>query len=571
MENVTNTIWLVKSGERILGPYTTEEVVRRIKTKEIVVIDEVISPESRWGYVRDVLAFTAAVEEARGGLMSAREDTEVQGYTDQVTLTDTSESFNKVSPVNVDPRLGYDNDKVKDAEFVDKPIEAKAPLSTLRPVKHFGMEGATPPRSPRRNFMSLPGMWIGSVVVVLAVIFAIYTSSRPTDTKAGGDLTSVQAQANRAWNRGEFDRALDLYRRLDRAQHGRPDVAIRLAQLMVRVEGETGEAKRLIQEARSSSAETNEGVAMTLGLIALKMGDAREAEKQFSRAGASWMVDYNRGVAAMKMQMYPKAIAHFRDAGREPIALFMLAQALIASNDSPKSQARKDAVSALERLIGKAHDFRQEALVLRAYLETDVGDVREAARFARRAIETDPELTNDHFHDPAINLDLTGWKDLNRSCVLASGGIPNSLGQALLSLCFAKENRLNEATTILRQQLNRFPNDALLNSVSAYVHLLAGREDAARAALRAGVGETSRLGRTIQARLCVREKDDACAEDAWSMLASETPPPITALTGLARIRFAKGDRDGAGALLVRADSLSPRYLPLLRLREETTK
>jgi hypothetical protein len=135
MDKTANTIWLVKSGDRILGPYATDEVVHRIKTKEIVVIDEVISPESRWCYVRDVPTFSAAVEEVRGGLMSSREDTEVQGYTDQVTLTDSSESFNKTSSMNVDPRVGYDSSQIQDAEFVDKPAEFKAPLSTIRPVK----------------------------------------------------------------------------------------------------------------------------------------------------------------------------------------------------------------------------------------------------------------------------------------------------------------------------------------------------------------------------------------------------------------------------------------------------
>lgn len=562
-----NTIWLVKSGERILGPYTTEEVVRRIKTKEIVVIDEVIAPESRWGYVRDVSTFATAVEEARGGLMSSREDTEVQGYTDQVTLTDTSESFDKITS-SVQP-VSYEGD-IKDAEFVDKPsVETnRAPLSTIRPVKGFGYESLNPQAQKPRSFMSRPGMWVGSVVVVLAVVFAIFTASRPSGE--GGDM-STQAQANRAWNRGEFDRALELYRRLDRTQHGRPDVAVRLAQLMIRVGGESGEAKRIVQDARSSSSETNEAVAMTLGLIALKVGDPREAEKQFSSAGASWMVDYNRGVAAMMMQTYPKAIAHFRDAGREPIALFMLARALVASSEAPKSDARKQAVSALERLVGKDHDYRQEALVLRAYLEASMGDLSEASRFARRAIETDPEQTDDHFHDPALNLDLASWTQLLPHCMRAGDEIQAALGRALISLCLAKAKRLDEASKILQEQLARFPADGVLNSVAAYVHLLAGREDAARAALRVGAREPSRLGRILQARLCVRERDEACAEEAWEILASETPPPLTALTGLAKIRYAKGDRDGAGALLVKAETMSPRYLPLLRLREETTR
>ncbi|MEK7357616.1 MAG: hypothetical protein AAB250_14280 [Bdellovibrionota bacterium] len=567
MDKVTNKSWLVKSGERILGPYSTDEVIRRIMTKEIVVIDEVIAPESRWGYVRDIPVFAQAVEEARRGLMHSREDTEVQGYTDhQVTETDHDESFSKASVVNVDPDLGYDSSRIQDASFVDKPLEAKAPLSTIRTGKQFGMEGAIPqmPQPARRSFMSRPGMWLGTFVIVAAALFAIYTSSNPEPEV---DLTSIQAQANRAWNRGEFDKALDLYRRLDR---GRPDIAIRLAQLMVRAGSETAEAKRLLQDVQTPSQENAEAIAMTFGLIALKAGDPRDAEKNFARAGASWMVDYNRGIASMMTQSWSKAIAHFRDAGREPIALLMLARALVAAADSPKSDLRKQAVSALERLVGRDHDYRQEALVLRSYLEASMGDLKEASRFARRAIETDPDLTVDHFHDPALNLDLTSWTQLMPACLRAGDEVQSTIGRALIALCLAKAGRLDESSKILREQLAQFPADGLLGSVSAYVHLAAGREDAARAALRA-VNEPTRLGRTLQARLCGRERDDACAEDAWSRLAMETPPSLSALTGLAKIRFSKGDREGAGALLVKAETMSPRYLPLLRLREETTR
>ncbi len=69
------TIWLVKSGDRILGPYSGEEIKNKLHEKELVVIDEVVMPMRRWRYIRDEPAFALVVEEVRKSHLSMREDT----------------------------------------------------------------------------------------------------------------------------------------------------------------------------------------------------------------------------------------------------------------------------------------------------------------------------------------------------------------------------------------------------------------------------------------------------------------------------------------------------------------
>jgi hypothetical protein len=94
-----DTLWLVKSGDRVLGPFATNEVVRRLRAKELVVIDEVIAPQSRWRHIRDEALFSNVVDEIRTGLMSVRDDTEVGESSGSETITAGRQDENRTPQI----------------------------------------------------------------------------------------------------------------------------------------------------------------------------------------------------------------------------------------------------------------------------------------------------------------------------------------------------------------------------------------------------------------------------------------------------------------------------------------
>ena len=58
-------LWLIKAGDRIVGPFEHAEVIKRLLSREIAVIDEISKPMSRWRFVREEPAFLAVVEQIR--------------------------------------------------------------------------------------------------------------------------------------------------------------------------------------------------------------------------------------------------------------------------------------------------------------------------------------------------------------------------------------------------------------------------------------------------------------------------------------------------------------------------
>ena len=584
---------MVKTGDRILGPFSTDELKTLIREKEVVAIDEIMRPRGRWGYLRDEAVFVSTVEDVRRGQMHAQENTEIQGYTGSVTTPSTSETITEVPiPAVTKPAMSVVPKASSASARVDLGAEAQAFSDQLGPATKSVMTPRdrskiiVPDEEPPTRKRVRPGMFVGSLVIVCAIGYIFYSvmnkpgaSTEVTTTQTAASADS-EKQASMAWKRGEFDRALELYRSLDRAQPGQPFIAARLATLMLKLEGQTVEAKRVIESAQpnANDADSKAALAMASGLAALQGDDPKEAAVQFAQAGSSWVTSFDAGVAFALQKNWNEAVHSFEKAGTQTVSQVMLARTHLMAGDEPgmspsiKSAARARADSALKKASSLSPDFQQESLLLEAYTNLISNQTKRAGAKVLEAIEIDPNQTADHFHDPGLSLDQVSWAKFLNYCRALHSTLNSRSSAALLGICLAKSSQLEDANHLIEQEVSRDPSNAVLHSVNAYLQILGGRDDAARASLGLAVKNgNTRLAQILSARLCAREGQDTCAEEGWSKLAAGANPPIAALTGLAQVRLAKGDSATANALMVKADSISPAYLPLLRMREEASR
>lgn len=559
--------WLIKSGDRVLGPFTSEEIIDLLRNREVVVIDEIMAPFGRWAYIRDAEAFAEIVDEIRRGHLQAKEDTEVQGYHQETVVTEIGNAETQ-TPTPTEPTL-----HAAPIAAAAAPVKFEIPKTKVLPPQ------AREPEIKRRS----SGVFISAIVLLMAVALALFLTSRRSTSTAAGEknIESIQTQASVAWKRGEFREALELYRKLDRQSPNQPLVATRLALLMMKLDGQTVEAKRLLQAARENATDPalKSEIEIALGVAALQNQNAKEAADHFEASGTSWIASYDRGVALAELNSWNEAIKSFEAAGQTPIALASLAVANLnlAQVSGRQSQAmihRRAAESALRQ--GELFaDFRQENAVIGAYADVVGGNHKRAETRVASALETDPEQTADHFHDPSLSLEHVSWNQLLVMCRAIDAELKATSARALLGLCLAKAGKFEDASKTIDEALSRDPANANLHSVNAYLHMLAQRDDAAQASLtrvkKAGSADSSQLAQILSTRLCERAKLLPCIEEGWSKLASENPPVLTALTGLAAAKFAQGDASTGNALLVSAEKISPTYLPLLRLREEASR
>lgn len=602
-------VWLVKSGGRILGPYTEEDLCAKIRSREFLVIDEVTLPMSRWRVIRDEPTFARVVEEVRKGQLNTREDTEVQGHTQTFTQTDTetitqtltqsktitlnshTSSYNRsVGELEYDDEeetrensglssmdaIPIDPNQVRDAEFVDiSDYTHKSNGFGATPVREYGLVGSVPASSS--SIFNLRNLAWSAAVVVCGVAFWLFMRSSNSRTQPSvltntHDFKRVVNEATSAWEMGDFPRALSLYRQADSMMPGQPEVVSRLAPLLIHLESQTVAAKRAIRDAMKNlgERETSRRAELELGLslAALASDEYNEAEthcRSATAAAPSWFpARFVCGVVYFQKKDYLNASQNFNDAGDEPAALFMNARSLLALNRISGSSARERARAVIEKLITRHQDFRQEGLVIAAYLELESGNKKGAVDHARAALDIDPQQTNDHWHDPYLYLEPLSWNSLVPYCRQLAEGVKAAATRALLGLCLFKSGNRTEAGEIIRDGVAQSTGAdlQLLQAVNAYIMAESGRYDDARAALKIALKQNPpALAVLVRARLCSRDGDTICAEQAWLDLDEGKGRYLPALVGLAGFRMAKGDRIGALTYVEKARRLSPGYLP----------
>ena len=584
-------LWLVKTGDRILGPFSADEVIARIKTREIVVIDEVAAPLSRWRYVREEPVFKAAVDEIRKTMSNTREDTEIQGYTATATATEATDLDESRFPDSFNQPIGEgsfsggdDQTRVQLTRREGLPAANKhSGESVYTDQPEVSAQYGVPTQSKTRSFQI--GVWIGAVVLLGVVAYVLFSS--PADKVPGEvagtkevSMTSPLVEADQAWKRGDFERALRFYSDAVQADPKLSEASSRLAPLLIQVSGQIVEAKRVLAESQTAGAKVNiHDREVALGLAALAEEELTEADSHFSAALAnspgSYTATFNLGVTAFMAKSYEKAERLFStassNAAAEPTALLMLARSVM-TGEKIKPASVKLAENALDKLIKDSADYRQEAYLLKTYLGVADGGKKSVYPLIKMTLDTDPEMTAEHWHDPRLYLEPIRWKSLLSLCRKIQDDSRNQPARALYAFCLSKSGDSGEATKILNQALATSVEDPLLESVNAYVLTASEREDSARAALKLASKNTPPLLATfVHARICSRSGDVGCAEANWQLLSIQEHPSPAAFVGLSRLALSKGQVAKANDLDRKALEISPRYLPAIRLRDEVSK
>lgn len=107
LDKNSETKWLIKSENRILGPYNFDQICDLIHKKQISLIDEVRDMETRWLYVRENSEFKSIVEEMRKELNS-RNDITVTVQSSSKTVDEniqkTKTEFNQFTDISLEAK-----------------------------------------------------------------------------------------------------------------------------------------------------------------------------------------------------------------------------------------------------------------------------------------------------------------------------------------------------------------------------------------------------------------------------------------------------------------------------------
>lgn len=120
MQTAGDRKWMIKSENRILGPYSYDQIEDLLKKRQISLIDEVRDTDTRWMYVRESEPLKMIVDEIREQLANTDDHTKTyQTRTAQLTKTD-SKSQEIVLAENTNFEMpSFTSVTVEDADYTE--------------------------------------------------------------------------------------------------------------------------------------------------------------------------------------------------------------------------------------------------------------------------------------------------------------------------------------------------------------------------------------------------------------------------------------------------------------------
>lgn len=558
MRNTHNLPWLVKSSGRILGPFSLEQIEKLLKTREIVVLDEVAQPQRRFRYIRDVSEFQRIVDdirrEATGDIGDKTFTESTEGQTASLTEPLSSHLVDELTD-----EIGFSSNN-KMNEIVYDNVEEVILRPKGSPVVNSRYQsGAHGDRavSQQADAASKWLWWATGLIIVLVASFIGYKRFVQTPMEMEASSKDLVARGQQLMDEGRLPDALEAFKKAYSLDPTNSSYYHYLGPLIVQYEGQTVLGRRLLDQALETNSQFRPHILTSMGLADLKDGNWRGADEHFQQA-LNINPNYapaivNRGVLSLRKKDYSRAKSFFETAlikGADDGAVqLLLAESMIqVAQTEKKFQLLKEAIARLDQYQKDNLAYRQESLLMIAYLQAATEQGQQAEENITRLLDVDPSATDLHTHNIFIARDPINWNQLLSYCLSTVRGL-KATGRvaALTGLCYLKANKHQEANSEIQTALQRNPKDPLVQAVGAYVLQSIGQEQSGGVSLGKALefdrGSDFRLPLLLQARLYYENGDLASSKEYWKRLLNHGSQSLEAYSGLAKIAFEEDRRE----------------------------
>ncbi|OQW47257.1 MAG: hypothetical protein A4S09_15805 [Proteobacteria bacterium SG_bin7] len=565
--------WLLKSSGRIMGPFTLDDVEKKLMASEIVPLDEVSRPFERWKYLRDDAAFAKTIELVRQRTMSRHEDTGTNTHVEKgQDFTITQDSAQTASFTDAI------EDNLIDVQARVVPIEARHKNDDK--VNSYGVTNdadvqANINRSSRR-------MWL-IPLLALSIFAMIWVTTKKNGNVRTASFEELYRQGVEAQDAADHMRALKNFKAALELRPNDADTGLKSAALMIYFEGQTAEAQRIVnnilEREHSPSVVKEANVVLALA----RMQDS-EYTSALDKINDSLKLDRAYGPALInkayldsKADKYQEAIDSLNQIHESAVSNIyavkniLLASLLLRQGDAAASATEfKRSYEVAWRYAASNQEYAQEAKLIGAIAKFKIDKTLDGVE---GVLDSDPEINVQFIPDILVFPRIVDWSQLLRWCEEAVRGSPKAaVNSGLLGFCLMRANRLDEAKKNFTEAMLQDPTNALLAALFGYLMLTTGNDDAAKASLKAGLKENGiRLPTLLRARACMRSSNWNCARENYELAVRNNPRDLSAIAGLSESYWRLNESSKAHEWLSRGLVITNRYKPLLWLKKEMNR
>ncbi len=582
-------VWLVKSAGLVLGPFSFVELTQALKDKSVSLLDEVRTPSTRWGFVRETPQLTELVKIIREA--EAKRD----GHTARMNLEsgepeDTESVSATLKMIETTP-APFPNAFLSSDDFT-KPVRLPAEIKERRKPTQGMLNTVPQPHGPidfavgNENktlptfFKKKKNLLLGGAALafILLITFVSLFSGNKAVVPQATSSADLFKLAQRMKNIGFYDKSLMMYERALGPKPPEPMIKFEMLPLYLQSEDGVDKAQQWAKELskeHSLSPDMSAKIANWLGISFLRQRQYAAAEVQFKTAAVEYPmfvpISINRAINQYLSGQLAESVAALealKDHGvtHPMISLTQGLATLYLPSERLSSNDLVSIINELKRWTQIRKDFGTVLFLFIASLQDRGGFNEQVHETIGKILEQTAGIDRSYSHELDVDTSVVAWSRIKGICEnLATRHAKDSSGLALGVFCKLENEDYNAATGALNSALQRFPGDPHLLALQAQILKNQGSGHEAKELL---VGNQTRPGLLIRTQACLDEKDLPCAESALQVLLRQDPNDPETMTGLVQLELLRNKRDLAQQTAEKGLSQTSNFKPLVEIREE---
>lgn len=439
LEENSKKKWLVKSENKILGPYSFDQVIDLIRKKQVSLIDEIRDPENRWLYVRENPAFKEIVEERRKEIDARSESTKTYQNTASKSIatptqkTKTDSIYRDENETNQFSHISLTSLEEQDAVVINETLTAPSfetqsnasdrtscRLSDRASAnkKQYGLPSDI---SIKKNLSLFSAKILHlSVIAVVAVFisFWAYVSIQKRNTVRQEEERILQIKKYKYL--GLYEKAIDLFTKLSPNYQKKivPDLLEIYPLLATKGLVDAEDINSLHSEIGLSPDQRGniEIINFWLSMQQQNYGQAQEyLIKATSLQPTSALIKENEALMYLKMRQFLNSFNTFKtlfSSQKNGRYLLGMVQAYYGLSNPEKSQYKKELLSNLEKYTAIYYDFKKELLLAQIALAHELNEVLLYNASKIQFLNTPCRLSGYFIRPGLLAADTYMWKDM---------------------------------------------------------------------------------------------------------------------------------------------------------------
>ncbi len=560
-------VWLVKSANVILGPFSLIQLTQALKERRVSLLDEVRTPSDRWAFIREntrLSELVRAIREAESNHGSNTGKTSIEGDEDErnPSISNTIKIEQQAPPVEATPRI-----TATPIALVPRPMKG-VPKPPKRVDFPLPIESEKPSRMPL-----LIGFFFG-VICLGAAAFYFFGMPMAKPVAAPKPTADILGLARIAKANGFYDKSLMMFDRV--VAEGIPDSNLKyeIVPLLLQQQKNFARAQQYLSELsqeKNLSSDMEEKISNWTGLLLMRQGQLTAASQKLnealSRFPSSKIISVNLSINELLENHFDRVLL-VKDSN-SPLIAIAQGMALLLQPAGLFLPARAKSLSTeLVSWSTQRKDLAFETLLIAAVLSDRAGDEPTTSAIIDKVLDQSVGVTHAYVRDLDFEYGFTEALHLKPFCEnLAAHQMNRSRGAALGAQCEAEIDGFPKALGILEQAERQFPGDPRLSVLHAEIFQLQGHFSEAKPLV---VSNTTRPGLLTLSRVCLELNDLNCADSAIKLLqaGSKDQSDLESVYILAQFYNKKNRRDLAVQMVDKAMHGEQKYKPITQLKEE---